>query len=205
MIYFFDAWDDNVLDLTKWASAPFDPFLEQNGHLECDNSGNLNAALAIKSGAMYTANLVGREVLYKGAVTAAIGGGMADMAISDGASPGTNNLKLALVWTFGVPGVEFRWGVNGADSNVFDVAPPAYVGDQFYQFKIKIISTSLIEFYIDNILVKTWNDPANPITIEPACFFFVSLAYGKYNDFIFQDSVVPSGGTKLNCPISMLI
>ena len=193
-ILFFDNFDDNVLDPTKWGNAPYVSLVEQNGHLEQNDPGNPQLVYAIDGAGIYAADLVGREMLLK-ISSSQVNSGQSQLALFSAALGGKLSLKLEYTtWALEYEGVGISW----------DIPPPVPINDQVYQCKIKFVSTTRVEWYIDNILHKT-SDPLVPLTIEPAIITIQSLGYSKFNDFIFQDSVVPSGGTKLNCPISMLI
>lgn len=201
-IIFFDAFDDNVLDPVKWTNlgGGFGPSLaEQNGHLEQAVLGESELVLANGGTGpfgLYVADLIGREIVWK--MARWVDGGVE-----------VNLYSSSLTGRFGLllrkGSFPWRWFYEGAQSSVWDIDPPIPVDDQFYDCKIKFVSTTQVEFYVDGVLVKT-SDPVVPLTIEPAIFLFQAIYDGgMFNDFVFQDSAVPSGGTKLNCSNIMLM
>lgn len=183
---FFDTLDDNYLDPNKWSSGellPWPGLVEQNGHLEY-NGGHaqlvIQAVIAVSSsGVPFSPAVIGNEVIWKMSSydvswTGIIGSSFRvsdfDHSTSVGLDIGDNQWEYL-----------YELGIY----TDFDVTPPTLVNNQVYECKIKFISSTCVEYYIDGVLVKTSN-PAIPFTLETPLYGFASCGYCKFNDFIFQ-------------------
>lgn len=175
-VLFFDDFSDNSLDPTNWTlMAPLATyeFTEQNYRWEHDSNDATTGDLLYSTGFNVSDavdSLVFETTIYVSSNSANNGTDMLFIADYGGYFIALGANQNAFSYMCGAYSLQNDW----------DSDPPDYTGNRAYQLKIKIASDgSKVEYYIDNILVKTKASPNVSMTKYGALFATSAVTPGE--------------------------